>query len=60
AWALGLAGQVGGISRGAFADLIAVPWTGHAGQAVEAVLHHTGDVMASMIEGRWVIKPSHL
>jgi cytosine/adenosine deaminase-related metal-dependent hydrolase len=55
--ALGLAGRVGEIAPGAFADLIAIPFAGRAGGVYEAVLHHRGDVAASLIDGRWAVAP---
>jgi len=51
--ALGMQGRVGGIFHGSAADLIAIPFSGKAGDAWEAVVHHTGDVSASMIDGCW-------
>jgi cytosine/adenosine deaminase-related metal-dependent hydrolase len=56
--ALGLAGQIGELSEGAIADLIAIP-AGAKSDAYEAVLAHTGPVSASMIDGRWAIPPDH-
>ena len=50
--ALGLAGQIGELSENAFADLIAVPFTGKTADACEAVLASCGDVAASMIDGQ--------
>jgi cytosine/adenosine deaminase-related metal-dependent hydrolase len=55
--ALGLAGKAGELSKNAFADLIALPYTGKSSRAYDAVLAHTGNVAASMIAGRWVIPP---
>jgi aminodeoxyfutalosine deaminase len=55
--ALGLVGQAGEISKNALADLIAIPHTGKALGSHHAVLAHTGNVSASMIEGRWAIPP---
>jgi len=55
--ALGLAGKIGELSKNAFADLIAVPFTGKFFRAHEAVLEDSGNVAASMIEGRWAIPP---
>jgi aminodeoxyfutalosine deaminase len=55
--ALGLQGRVGELSAKAFADLIAVPFTGNPTEACEAVVHHSGDVSASMIDGQWAIPP---
>jgi aminodeoxyfutalosine deaminase len=57
AHALGLAGQLGEITPGALADLIAVPFEGATDQACEAVLHHAGSVSASLIDGEWAIPP---
>jgi cytosine/adenosine deaminase-related metal-dependent hydrolase len=50
--ALGRAGELGELSPGAAADLIAVPCTADEPEA--AVIHHTGDVSAVMIDGEWV------
>jgi cytosine/adenosine deaminase-related metal-dependent hydrolase len=58
AHALGLKGRAGQLSTKAFADLIALPFTGRPADAYEAVVHHAGDVSASVIEGRWAIPPS--
>lgn len=55
--ALGRAGQLGQLTAGAWADLIAVPFTGSARQAAEALVHHTGPVLASQIAGQWVWGP---
>ena len=56
--ALGLAGKIGEISPGAFADLIAIPRTGKISDACDAVLQHRGDISASMIGGQWAIAPT--
>ena len=55
--ALGLARKIGRLSKGAFADLITIPFTGKLTDAYEAVLHFRGDVPASMIDGRWAVEP---
>jgi cytosine/adenosine deaminase-related metal-dependent hydrolase len=55
--ALGQAGRIGALDRGAYADLIALPFTGKAGAVYDSVLNHTGDVAASMIDGRWAVAP---
>ena len=55
--ALGLAGKAGELSKNSFADLIALPFSGKASRAYDAVLAHSGNVAASMIAGRWVIPP---
>jgi len=56
--ALGLQDQVGGLFEGGAADLIAIPFAGKIEDASEAVIHHTGDVTASMIAGRWIFNPA--
>ncbi len=55
--ALGLAGKVGELSARAYADLIAIPFTGATREAYEGVLAHRGLVAASMIAGEWAIRP---
>jgi cytosine/adenosine deaminase-related metal-dependent hydrolase len=55
--ALGLAGEVGEISKNAFADLIAIPSDRKSADLYETVLAHTGNVTAGMIDGRWAIPP---
>jgi cytosine/adenosine deaminase-related metal-dependent hydrolase len=57
AHALGFAGKLGELSPGALADLIAIPFSGKISRIQESVLAHTGNVAASLIEGRWVIPP---
>jgi cytosine/adenosine deaminase-related metal-dependent hydrolase len=57
AQALGLRGQVGELSPGAFADFIALPFTGKMEDLHAAVLHHSGNVAACMINGAWAIAP---
>jgi cytosine/adenosine deaminase-related metal-dependent hydrolase len=55
--ALGLAGQIGELSKNAEADLIAVPFAGKTAGVHEALLQHSGSVSASMIDGQWAIPP---
>jgi cytosine/adenosine deaminase-related metal-dependent hydrolase len=55
--ALGLPGDAGEIRPGAFADLIALPWSGSPAAAYEAVIAHRGPVSGSLIEGQWAIVP---
>jgi cytosine/adenosine deaminase-related metal-dependent hydrolase len=55
--ALGLAGEAGELCRNAGADLIAIPFDGKLGDVHEAVIAHTGNVSASMIDGRWAMPP---
>lgn len=57
AQALGLAGRLGEISPGALADLIAIPCREKLADILEAVLHHRGEVSASLIDGDWAIAP---
>ena len=52
--ALGWGRQVGGIFEHAWADLIAIPFHGQTEESWSAAVHHTGPVMASMIDGKWV------
>lgn len=54
--ALGHVGQLGELTEGALADLIALPIKVRS-DAYEAVVHHKGPVSASMIEGDWAIPP---
>jgi aminodeoxyfutalosine deaminase len=56
--ALGMQGTIGELSENALADLIAVPFAGNCADAFDAVVHHTGDVTASMIDGEWAIPPT--
>jgi cytosine/adenosine deaminase-related metal-dependent hydrolase len=55
--ALGMDGQIGELCEGVFADLVALPFAGKAADIYDGVLHHQGDVAASMIDGRWAIAP---
>jgi aminodeoxyfutalosine deaminase len=55
--ALGQGGAIGELAAGSYADLIALPFAGKAGSIYDSVLHHTGDVAASMIDGRWAMEP---
>ena len=56
--ALGRAGEIGQLSPGACADLIALPLTVRASEACDAVVHHAGPVSAVMIDGQWAVPPS--
>ena len=56
--ALGMAGQVGELAEKAYADIIAVPFSGRRRDIYDAVLRHSGNVAASMIGGRWAITPA--
>lgn len=55
--ALGLGGTMGELMTGAFADLVALPFTGKVAGVYDGVLHHQGYVAASMIDGQWAIEP---
>ena len=56
--ALGMSGQIGELAEGGFADLVALPFAGKVSDIYDAVLHHAGDVAASMIDGQWAIAPT--
>ena len=56
--ALGLAKKIGELSPGASADLIVIPYSAQPANIYETVLAHSGNVTASMIEGRWAIPPA--
>ncbi|MGA2747252.1 MAG: amidohydrolase family protein [Verrucomicrobiota bacterium] len=55
--ALGWQDRAGGIFENSLADLIAVPFHGKTEDAWEAVVHDTGDVAVSMIDGQWALAP---
>lgn len=55
--ALGLAKKIGELSPNASADLIAIPFSGKPAKIYETVLAYSGNVTASLIEGRWAIPP---
>jgi len=55
--ALNMEGQLGEISENALADLIAIPFDGNLKDATESAVHHKGNVLASMIDGSWVMEP---
>jgi len=50
--ALGLSGRLGSILPGAFADLVAIPFSGNPLTAVESVVSHEGEVAWVMVAGR--------
>jgi aminodeoxyfutalosine deaminase len=56
--ALGLDQQIGELTPGASADLIAIPAPPPRTDPYEAVLNHEGDVAASMIRGQWALPPA--
>jgi cytosine/adenosine deaminase-related metal-dependent hydrolase len=55
--ALGLKGRAGELRVGAWADLVAVPFTGPVRRVEEAVVQNTAPVVASIIAGRWACPP---
>lgn len=55
--ALGLKKQAGRIAPSAWADLVALPYSGKMAGAYDAVLQHHGHVGASMINGQWALAP---
>src|ERR1035441_729922 len=56
--ALCMGGQIGELAEGAFADLVVLPFAGKSADIYAAVLHHQGDVAASMVAGQWAIAPA--
>ncbi len=58
AHALHRQGTIGQLSRGALADLIALPLKGNASDPYTAVVQHQGPVLASMIGGTWALPPA--
>jgi cytosine/adenosine deaminase-related metal-dependent hydrolase len=57
ALALGMKGVLGELKRGAYADMIALPFPSSLRRTYEAVIEHTGPVAASMIAGQWAVRP---
>lgn len=55
--AMGRGREIGRLAPGLRADLIAIPHDGKC-DPHEAVLHHRGDVFASMVRGTWAMTPS--
>lgn len=55
--ALGLERKAGELVCGAYADLIALPFTGRMSGVYEAILEHKSPVAASLIGGRWAMAP---
>jgi cytosine/adenosine deaminase-related metal-dependent hydrolase len=55
--ALGLERRAGVLAAGAWADLVAVPFTGSLRTVHQTILEHNGEVTASMIGGRWALAP---
>lgn len=53
--ALGLGGSIGELAPGAWADLIALPFSGPVEKAYQAVVEHEGPVKAVMIGGQWIM-----
>lgn len=56
--ALGVAGELGQLSAGALADLIAIPFPDGKTEPYAAAIHHEGPVAAAMINGKWIIPPA--
>ena len=51
--ALGLGGQLGELSHGAWADCAVIPYDGPLARAEAAAIEHRGKVAATMIAGEW-------
>jgi cytosine/adenosine deaminase-related metal-dependent hydrolase len=60
AHALGLERKIGELSKGGFADLIAIPYKGKPSAVWDALVHHHGKVSASLINGKWAVAPGTL
>jgi cytosine/adenosine deaminase-related metal-dependent hydrolase len=58
AQALGWQGRVGQLVKDSLADLITIPFSGAMADAYTAVVHHPGEIAASMVDGRWQYPPS--
>ena len=56
--ALGREGRLGELTAGAEADLVAIPFNGATRAAPRNAVNFEGSVSASMIHGRWAIRPS--
>jgi 5-methylthioadenosine/S-adenosylhomocysteine deaminase len=55
--ALGMAGKIGALEQGGFADLIAIPCNGKMADSYDHVIHHAGSVTGSLIGGQWAVRP---
>ncbi len=55
--ALEMQKQIGELTPSAFADFIALPFSGKISEAHEAVLHHKGEVSMSIIDGKCAVNP---
>jgi cytosine/adenosine deaminase-related metal-dependent hydrolase len=55
--ALGMAGQLGQLSKNATADWIALPFAGRINKTFESVIQHPGRIHAGMIAGQWTVPP---
>lgn len=56
--ALGCAGKLGELRKGAFADIIALPVGRRTEDVLESILHESHHVEASMINGSWAMAPT--
>jgi len=55
--ALGRSGDMGELTAGALADVIAVPFAGPIRDVYAGVTHHEGPVSAALIGGHWAVEP---
>jgi len=58
ALAMGMKNKIGELRAKSFADVIAIPFDGKIAKSHEAIVHHRGDVAASMIDGQWAVAPN--
>jgi cytosine/adenosine deaminase-related metal-dependent hydrolase len=56
--ALGMAAKVGELAPGVFADMIALPMHGRTRNVYEFIVYYSGNILASMIDGQWVLSSS--
>lgn len=55
--ALGRAGQLGQLTPGALADVIALPVAANARDVADAIVHDAPHASAVMIDGQWAVAP---
>jgi aminodeoxyfutalosine deaminase len=55
--ALGWEKRVGALFERGLADIISIPFQGKMKETWSAIVHHSGPVQASMIDGKWVVGP---
>ncbi|MBI2948116.1 MAG: amidohydrolase family protein [Verrucomicrobia bacterium] len=56
--ALGMAGKIGQLIPGTFADFIALPIAAKEKDLFESIVNYSGEVAGSMINGKWALRPN--